>query len=88
MFEEREPIMDLPAEALRTAANDLLFDAQVPTLGDKVHLRTPRALGKPSLDAARRVADSMKVRKNELAVDTVLARLWREANERLRELRR
>lgn len=90
LFEEREPILadDLPAEALRTVANELLFDSQVPTLGDKVHLYTPRVLGRSALDAGRRIADSMKVRKSELSIAAMLARLKREADERLRKLSR
>ena len=90
LFEEREPILadDLPAEVLRTVADDLLFDSQVPTLGDKVHLYTPRVLGRSALDAGRRIADSMKVGKSELSVATMLARLKREADERQLKLNR
>jgi superfamily II DNA or RNA helicase len=88
LFEEREPIIadDLPAEVLRTVADDLLFDLQIPKLGDKFHLRTPRVLGRAAMDAGRRIADSMKVGKSELSVTAMLARLKREADKRLQKL--
>ncbi|MDO9536130.1 MAG: hypothetical protein Q7J85_12570 [Bacillota bacterium] len=64
-----------------------MAELMVPTMGNTVFLSVPRVLGKAALDAGRRVADSMKVRKSELAVETMLARLKREADDRLRRLR-
>ena len=88
LFEEREPITtdELPADALRTVQDVLLFDSQIPSVGNKVFLSTPRVLGRSAVDTGRRVADTLKVRKSELSVDLVLARLRREASERLRKM--
>jgi len=88
LFEQREQILvnDLPAEALRPVTGELLFDCQVPSVGDKAHLLVPRILAWTAIDAANRLADSMKVRKSKLRVDTVLARLQREAEARWRQV--
>ncbi len=88
LFEERECIRinDLPADTLRPVAGELLFDCQVPSVGDKAHLSVPRILARTAIDAANRLADSMKIRKSELRVETVLVRLLREAEARRRQV--
>jgi len=50
----------------------------VPGVGAKAQLYVPHILAQTALNAANRLVDSMKVRKSELRVDTVLARLQRE----------
>ncbi|AEG13744.1 helicase domain-containing protein [Desulfofundulus kuznetsovii DSM 6115] len=89
LIEEREQILagGLPAEALRAVVGELLFDCQVPGAGGKANVLVPRVLARAAVDAASRLADSMKVRKSELRVDTVLARLKREAEARWRQIR-
>jgi ERCC4-related helicase len=89
LYEDRERVFtdNLPAAALRAVADDLLFDLEVPTLGDKAYLYTPRALGRSALDSGRRIGNSMQGRKSDLDVNRVLTRLKREADERLRKLR-
>lgn len=86
MIENREQIRvaDLPADALRPVAKELLFDCPVPGIGEQVHLAVPRILGRAAMDAAGRLVDGMKVRKGDLRVNTVLARLLREAENRWR----
>lgn len=88
LFKEREQIQvtDLPANILRTVTGDLLFDCQVPNIGDKAHLLAPRVLALSAIDAANRLVDSMKVRKGDLRVDTVMARLQREIDARRRQV--
>jgi len=88
LFENRDRILvnDLPADALRPVAQNLLFDCKIPTVGGKAHLRAPRILGQAAMDAASCLADSMKVRKSELHISTVLRRLQREAESRLRRI--
>lgn len=88
LFDKREEIYvpDLPAAALRPVAGDLLFECQVQTVGDKASLSAPRVLARAAMDAASRLADSMKVKKSELRVETVLARLQREAETRRRQI--
>jgi len=88
LFEDREQIIatDLPADALRPVAGELLFECQVPAVGEKASILVPRVLGRAAIDAASRLADSMKVKKSELRVDTVLARLQREIEARRRQV--
>ncbi len=66
---------------------DFSRPGRVPGAGGKAHLLVPRVLARAAVDADSRLADSMKVRKNELRVDTVLARLKREAEARWRQVR-
>jgi len=85
---EREyiQIADLPGDVLRAFAGDLLFSCQVPGMGDKVLIRVPRIMIRTAIEAANRLAESLKKRKSELRVDTVLSRLQREADDRKRKL--
>ncbi|WP_027363589.1 helicase-related protein [Desulfotruncus alcoholivorax] len=89
LVQEREKILvnELPADVLRPVARHMLFDCQIPNVGSKAHMLAPRILGRAAVDAACRVADSMKVRRSELAADTVLARLQRELENRKRKIR-
>lgn len=75
-------VTGLPGDLLRARARDLLFDCRVPSIGDKVNLRVPRIFVRAARDAAARLADSLKKSKGELRVDTMLARLQREAESR------
>jgi len=88
LVEEREKILvnELPADLLRPVARDLLFDCQIPNIGDNAHILAPRILGRAAVDAASRVADSMKVRRSELETGTVLTRLQRELENRKRKV--
>lgn len=65
---------------------DLLFKCRLPSVGSTASLLVPRIFVRAAMDAASRLADSMKVRKSELYVDTVLARLQREIETRLRQI--
>jgi len=62
MFVERGRISvtDLPADLLRPHIGELLFYCQVPTVGDKAQLSVPRVLGRAAIDAASRLAESLK----------------------------
>ncbi|MHB1125575.1 MAG: helicase-related protein [Bacillota bacterium] len=88
MFEDRDQIYvpDLPAEALRPCTEELLFACEVPTMGDIANMSVPHILAHTAMDAAIRLADSMKVRKSDLRVDTVLSRLRREAESRRKQI--
>jgi hypothetical protein len=57
---------------------DLIFECHVPGVGDKANLYVPLILARSAINAVNRLVDSMKVRKGELRVDTVMARLQRE----------
>ncbi|ACV62403.1 helicase domain protein [Desulfofarcimen acetoxidans DSM 771] len=86
LIEEREPLQatGLPADILRRFTGELLFACQVPTIGDKTILPVPRIMGRAAVEAASRLADSMKKKRGRLLVDTVLARLQREVEVRKR----
>jgi len=58
----------------------------VPGVGAKAQLYVPHILAQTALNAANRLVDSMKVRKSELRVDTVLARLQREIEVKKKQL--
>lgn len=79
-------IAGLPVEALKPVASDLLFDCQVPLVGDTASFLAPRILVRAAIDAASRLADGMKERRSELRVAAMLARLQREAEARRRQI--
>jgi len=84
LYEDRGRINlpDLPADILRPVQEDLLFECQVPIIGDKANLYVPLILAQTAINAVNRLVDSMKVKKSDLRVDTVLARLQREIEAR------
>jgi hypothetical protein len=83
---ERVNLPDLPADVIKPVKEDLLFECYVPSVGDKAQLYAPYILAQTALNAANRLVDSMKVRKSELRVDTVLARLQREIEAKRRQV--
>ncbi|TEB09085.1 helicase-related protein [Pelotomaculum propionicicum] len=83
---DRVNLPDLPADVLKPIKGDLLFECHVPGVGDKAQLYVPYILAQTALNAANRLVDSMKVRKSELRVDTVLARLQREIEAKRRQV--
>lgn len=85
LFEDRDHIYvdDLPANLLRPFAGMLLFNCNVPAVGDKADILVPRILGRSAIEAACRLADSFKVKKKDLRLETMLNRLKREAEARL-----
>ncbi len=88
LFRDREQILvsELPAAALRPVVGELLFNCQVPNVGDKANMLVPRILAKAAMNAASRLADSMKERRSEMRVEKVLARLQREVENIKRQL--
>lgn len=80
LFEQRPQIIasDLPARVIRPVVDDFLFDVSCPSLGANGHAYVSRILARSAIDAAAQLADSMKVRKSELVLKAVLARLERE----------
>ncbi|MGI9861900.1 hypothetical protein SDD30_11035 [Moorella naiadis] len=89
LFEDREQITvaDVPAAILRPVAGELLFDCQVPAVGDKFALTVSRPLARAAMDAVNRLVDSMKTRRSDLRAATVLARLQRALEARGKEIR-
>lgn len=83
---ERVNLPDLPADVIKPVKEDLLFECHVPGVGDKAQLYVPYILAQTALNAANRLVDSMKVKKSELRVDTVLARLQREIEAKRRQV--
>ncbi len=83
---ERVNLPDLPAGVLRPVQGDLLFECQAPGAGDKAQLYVPLILARSAINAVNRLVDGMKVRKSDLRVDTVMARLEREIEARRRQV--
>jgi len=75
----------LQAPAMRRIKDDLLFDAQVPTLGPLAGITSPSLLTAAALDAGCRLANSMKKKKADITVRDVLNRLDREIQKKLKE---
>jgi len=88
MQEDREylQVSDLPVDILRAYSKDLLFSYQVPSVGDKVMLRVPRIIVRSAINSASRLAESLKKRRGDLGVATVLSRLQREVAAKKRGL--
>lgn len=85
LYKDREVIraIQLPAAVLRELAPYLLFDVQLPQLGQDASAPVPRVLAYAAIDAARRVVDGAKIRKNEQYVDRMMARIQRTAEEKV-----
>jgi hypothetical protein len=83
---ERVNLSDLPAGILRPVQGDLRFEFQVPGVGDKANLYVPFILARSAVNAINRLVDSMKVRKSDLRVDMVMARMEREIEARRRQV--
>jgi len=86
LFEDRERIVvnDLPASVFREISDDLLFEVNIPRLGEHGYVSVPRVLARSAIDAAERLADSLKVRRSEISVNMMLGRLHREIERRRR----
>lgn len=89
LFQKRERINipDLPADILREISGSLLFECRIPKLGDKADVTVPRILGFSSVSAARRVANRIKFSRRRLLASTVIERLRREMDEKLKAYR-
>jgi hypothetical protein len=79
-------MLNYPADILRPVQGDLLFECQVPIIGDKASLYVPLILAHSAINVVNRLVDSMKVQKSDLRVNTVLARLQREIKARRRQV--
>jgi len=90
LFKDREVIQaaQLPAELLRPLQPYLLFDVNVPHMGQDASAGVPRILANAAIDAARRVVDGAKVKKSEQYVDAMLARIFRVAEAKARQASR
>lgn len=90
LLEERERIRlsDLPAKRLRPVADDLLFECQIPSVGDLADFLVPKFIVCVVPASAERIADGMKVKKSKLRLSMVLARLEREAEDRWRKVKK
>jgi hypothetical protein len=81
LAEERERVMvsDMPSELLRAYQQHLPYECAIPSLGDRVSVNIPNFAIRSAAEAARREAEAMKVKRSELMLHRVLARLHREA---------
>ncbi|WP_338824033.1 RNA polymerase-associated protein RapA [Moorella humiferrea] len=76
-------IIVVPAEPLRSVADDLLFDCRITPVGDTTSFLAPRLLIRAAIDAASRLAGGMK---RDLQVADMLSRLRREVENKRRQI--
>lgn len=87
LCETRSSVLtSIPAEPFRREES-LLFDLQILTGPTRVTVPVPRMLVEVSLDAARAIADSYKVRGGSVPVRTLLNRLDGEIERLTKELK-
>ena len=80
LIDERECLLisNLPVKPLKLINNDLLFDLQLPQVAENTSQTVPIQLVSSAVNAACRIADSMKVKKTDLTVRTVDLQIERE----------
>ena len=85
LFEDKRDIRlyDLLTAVLKPVTGDLLFECSVPAVGNKAQMLVPRLLARTAVDTVNRLVDSMKTKKSDLRVDTVLSRLKREIDMKM-----
>lgn len=87
LCESRSSVLtSIPAEPFRREES-LLFDLQILTGPTRVTVPVPRMLVEVSLDAARAIADSYKVRGGSVPVRTLLSRLDGEIERLTKKLK-
>ena len=89
LIQERDQVLiaDLPVETLRAIQQDLLFDVQLPTVGEKTALTLPIRFVSAAIDLGCRLADSMKRRGSEMTIGLVQGRIEREIERETRTIR-
>lgn len=73
-----------PLDILQRFRQHLAYECTLPTIGDRGPVHVPGFAVKAAAEAAQRAAESMKTRRSEMVVGSVVARLRREAQERRR----
>lgn len=88
LVQERERVLiaDLPVETLKAIKQDLLFDIQLPTVGEKTTLTLPIPFVSAAIDLGCRLADSMKKRGSEVTIGLVRGRVERELEREMRAI--
>lgn len=89
IFSEREQVQVIitPADALRTVSHEMLFNIELPRIGEQAYVKITRVLGKTACDAGRRQATDMKIAKAKLTARSVLMRLEREVARKLSQIK-
>ncbi len=80
LIQDRDQLMmrDINLDILREIEPHLLFDINVPRVGQKGTVTVPISLAECALDVSCRVADGMRMRKTELSVGALRNRIARE----------
>lgn len=83
---ERERLMvtELPVTTLKKIRKELLFDFQVPHVGQTVTITAPILFVGTALDAACRIAEGMRAKKPDLTTGMVERRINREIERELK----
>jgi superfamily II DNA or RNA helicase len=76
----------MPVAGLRAIHEELLLDVRPPAVGEMTGVTIPSFFAQAGVDAACRLAESMRIRKSELTVNTVRSRLEREVGKKLAAL--
>ena len=85
---ERDRLMvtRLQVDPLKMIAGELLFDLQIPKVGETTTLTLPIILVGSAVDAGCRIADAIKVKKSDLTLGMVRSRIDREIERQLKNL--
>jgi hypothetical protein len=75
-------IPKIPVESTKYL-EELLFDVTLPQVGTDGHMKAPPTLIKSSIEAACRLAESMKVKRAEMTTERFLGRAERELRRRI-----
>ena len=86
LTEEKERLLlaDMPIKYLRMIKNELIYDLQVPKVGEKAAITIPIYEVAAAVDAGCRIADAMKVKKSDLTIGMVNSRIDREIDKEMK----
>jgi len=90
LIEKRERLMvpDMPVNILTALRDELPYELDLPRVGEKTVLTLPIYAVAAGVDAACRLADSMRKKKSDLTISMVQARLDREIEKELKVYKR
>jgi len=88
IIQDRDQLMvnDVQVDMLRNIIPYLLFDLQVPQVGQKGTITVPIYLAECALDASCRLADGMRTKKSDLTVGVLQGRINREIRRQFKIL--
>lgn len=85
---KRLAVPNMPVDVLATIREELPYDLELPRVGEKTVVTLPIYAVAAAVDAACRMADSMRKKKADLTISMVQARLDREIEKELKAYKR